>query len=118
MRGDKLPVGLDLIEQLSSMGEVSVDDAVRLADGAQVAWQAIGALLAKGQAMLWLRQSPKANAGGQERTLEIWEVEAIVRNRIGATGESTPPDRELVLRPGRDTDAANRREVWRWLAGG
>lgn len=118
MRGDKLPVHLDLIEQLHAAGEVSIDDAARLADGAQRAWQAIDALLVQGQATLCLRQSPEANTSGEARPLENWEVDAIIRNRIGTTGEATPPDRELILRPGPDTDAAYRREVWRWLEGG
>jgi len=81
------------LEMLAQSGEVTIAALYKMSKGnKRRAWQLVGKTVADGVASVWIA------ATAIERKLELWEVAALVRNRIGMGGEEGHSDRCLVIR--------------------
>ena len=108
MHDRKMPVHLDLIEQLYAMGELSVDEVYLICPDRSAAWRAIAALVTSRVAALGVVEE------GAIRILHDWESSAVIRNRIDGSAESTPIDEALRVCATDRTSEAYHRDFGEW----
>jgi hypothetical protein len=108
MTSGKMPVRIDVIEQLYGDGEVTVEMVSRMAGNQASAWGVISSLVAEHIATLFVLES------GMVRPLVEWEVSALLRNRLHHSTEVTPHDDCLLLRHGEKMIDAYEREFGDW----
>jgi hypothetical protein len=109
MSSDKMPMDLDVIEQLYADGQVRVSSIVRMAADASTAWRMIASLLGAHAADLNVTDISAT------RRLDEWEVAALLRNRLHGSAEATPPDEALRLHSTERTKEAYHRDFGKWF---
>ncbi|MDX2199529.1 MAG: hypothetical protein SF069_11235 [Phycisphaerae bacterium] len=104
-----MPPRVDIIETLSAMGELAVDDALRIAGAPESGWRLIHALIDEKIATIGVRRADCI------QPLKGWEIAALIRTRQSGSCESSIRDGEILLIPGEQLAAAYRDEFGEWF---
>lgn len=109
MPARKMPVEIDVIEQLYGDGEISVERVCGLAEDRPSAWHIISSFVTARTAALFVV------AKGEMRALRDWETAALVRNRLHGSSEVVPSDDRLLLRAAAGTTEAYQHDFGGWF---